>query len=104
MHYVEEHEKPGLPCCSRSASSPEKGKKRRVPVNPVVAKKNNFQLKVSLLAVPHLNLLFRRVLKSRVREEVIVIAVMPQFSKGDTNNNLIVYMYRLLAFGVLVIV
>ena len=29
-----------------------------------------------------------------------VIGAMPQFSGGDTNTNLIVYMYRLLAFVV----
>ena len=73
-------------------------------MSPGDAKKNSFLLKVRLLAVFHLSLLFRRVLRSRVREEVVVIAVMPQFSKGDTNNNLIVFMYRLLAFGILVMV
>ena len=73
-------------------------------MSPGVAKRNNFQLKVRLLAVLHLSLLFRRVLRSRVREEVVVISVMPQFSKEDTNNNLIVYMFKLLAFGILVIV
>ena len=29
-----------------------------------------------------------------------MIAVMPQVSEGDINNNLIVYMYRLLAFEI----
>ena len=56
----------------------------------VVLKKNIFPLQVRLLAVHHLSLLLRRVLRSRGREEVVVIAVMPQFSKGDTNNNLFV--------------
>ena len=39
VQYVAEHEKLGLPCCSRSASSPGKTKKRRAPVSPNVAKK-----------------------------------------------------------------
>ena len=41
VQYVEEHEKLGLPCCSRS--SPGKGKKRRVPVCPLVAR-NHFSV------------------------------------------------------------
>ena len=39
-------------------------------------------------------------LRSGVREEVVVIAVVPQFSKGFTNNILIVFMYGLLAFEI----
>ena len=65
VQYVAEHEKLGLPCCSRLASSPGKRKKRRAPVSPGVAKKNNFLLQVRLLAVLHLSLLFRRVLRSQ---------------------------------------
>ena len=100
VQYVEEHIKLGLFCCSHFMSNLGKGKKRRVPVNPVVAKKNFSLLKVRLLAVLHLKQLLKRVSRSRVREEVLVIAVMPQFSKGDINNNLIAYMYRLLAFEI----
>ena len=40
--YVEEHDKFGLLCCCRSASSPGRNKKRRVPVSPGVAKKTVF--------------------------------------------------------------
>ena len=64
VQYVAEHEKLGLPCCSLSASSPAKTKKRTAPVSPGVAK-NSFLLQVHLLAVLHLNLLFRKVLRSR---------------------------------------
>ena len=39
VQYVEEHEKLGLPCCSRSTSSPGNSKKRRDPVSPGVVKK-----------------------------------------------------------------
>ena len=39
VQYVAEHEKLSLPCCSRSASSRGKSKKRRAPVSPGVAKK-----------------------------------------------------------------
>ena len=39
MHFVPEHEKLGLPCCTRSTSSPGKSKKRRAPVSPGVVKK-----------------------------------------------------------------
>ena len=37
MQYVAEHEKLGLPCCSRS--SPGKGKKRQSSMSPGVSKK-----------------------------------------------------------------
>ena len=40
VQYVEERINRGLLCCSRSVSSPEKSKKRRVPVTPVVVKKH----------------------------------------------------------------
>ena len=39
VQYVAEHEKLGLPCCSRSTSSPGKSKKRRAPVSSGVVKK-----------------------------------------------------------------
>ena len=39
VQYVAEHEKLGLPCCSRSTSSPGKSKKRRAPVSAGVVKK-----------------------------------------------------------------
>ena len=42
VQYVEEHEKFGLSCCSQSASSPGKSKKRRAPLSPGVAKKTVF--------------------------------------------------------------
>ena len=42
VQYVAEHEKLGLPCCSRSASNPGKSKRRRAPVSPGVAKKTVF--------------------------------------------------------------
>ena len=65
-----------------------------------VLQKNRFLLRVRLVAALHLSLLFKKVLRSLVREEVVEIAVMPQFFKGDTNNNLIVCMYRALALAV----
>ena len=102
VQYVEEHEKLGLPCCSRSR--PGKIKKRRAPESPGVTKKNSFLLQVRLLAVLHLNLLLRRVLRSRGRKKVFVIAVIHQFSKGAINNYSIVYSFRLLTFGSLVLV
>ena len=89
MQYVGEHEKLGVPCCSRSKSSPGKSKKKRAPVSPR-AKKNSFLFQVRLLAVLYLNMLFGKVFRSRGREEVVAIAVMPQFSKGDIINILIV--------------
>ena len=102
VKYVAEHEELGLPCCGQSASRPAKGKKRPAPVSPGVTKKNSFLLQDRLLAVLYLSLLLRRVLRSRGREEVVVIAVMPQFSKGVTNNNSILILYTLLTFGILV--
>ena len=95
VQYVAEHEKLGLPCSSRS--SPGKGKKRQSSSSPGVSK-NSFLFPARLLAVLHLSLLFRKALRSRGRGELVVIAVMPQYSKGDTSNNLTVYLYKLLAF------
>ena len=46
VQYVAEHEKLGLPCCSRS--SPGKGKKRQSSTSPGVPKKNNFLLVAQL--------------------------------------------------------
>ena len=40
MQYVEEHEKLGVPCCSRSP--PGKSKKSPAPVSPGVTKKTVF--------------------------------------------------------------
>ena len=39
VQYVAEHQKLGLPCCSRSTSSPGRSKKRRAPASPGVVKK-----------------------------------------------------------------
>ena len=101
VQYVAEHEKLGLPCCSRSC--PGKGKKRQSSMCPGVSK-NSFLYPARLLAVLHSSLLLRKVLRIRGRGEVVAIAVMPQFSKGDTSNNLTVYLYKLLTFRILVIV
>ena len=56
----------------------------------LVSQKNSFLLQVRLLAVLHLSLLLRKVLRSRGREQKVAMAVMPQFSKGVTKNNLTV--------------
>ena len=95
--YVEEHDKLGLPCCCRS--SPGKSKKRRVPVSPVVAKKQ-FSVESPSASRPSFEAVLERVLRSRVRKGVIVIAVIPQFFKGHASKSLIVYMFELLAFDI----
>ena len=82
VQYVEELIKLGLPCCSRSVSSPGKSKRRRVPVGAVAAKKKKFLLRVLLIAVLHLKLLLRKISGNRLPEEMVVIAVKPQFSLG----------------------
>ena len=56
----------------------------------LVSRKNSFLFPARLLAVLHLNLLFRNALRSRGRGEVVAIAVMPQYSNGDTSNILTV--------------
>ena len=66
--YVVEQNKLGLPCCIRSLSSAGKGKKRQVPVSPVVTKRNNSLLGVRLLAVRHLKLLERSFERSGARK------------------------------------
>ena len=97
VQYVEEHNKLGLPWCSQSLTSPGKSEKKLVPVSPVLAK-NSSLLKVRLLAILHLKLPSRKFLRSRAQEKVVAIVAMPPLSRGDIYNNLIVYMYRLLAF------
>ena len=75
------------------------------PQLPVlVSQKNSFLFPARLLAVLHSSLLLRKVLRSRGQGEVVVIAVKPQYSTGDTSNNLTVYLYKLLTFRILVIV
>ena len=64
----------------------------------LVSRKNNSLCPVCLLAVRHLSLRFRKALRSRGQGEVVEIAAMPQDSKGDMNNNLIVYLYKLPTF------
>ena len=89
MQYVAEHEKLGPPCCSRSASNP--GKKRRAPMSPGVAKKQ-FSVASPSASRPSFESALQKSFEKSGREEVVVIAVMPQFSNGDTNNKLIVYL------------
>ena len=80
VQYIKQHNKLTLSYCSRSFSGPGKGKRRRVPVSPFVAKSIPL-MKVHLLVVLHLKLLSRTVLRSGVQEEVAIVA-MPQFSRG----------------------
>ena len=102
VQYIEQHDKLGLPCCSRSESSPGKSKEDECQW-VLLLQKNSFLLKVRLLGVLHLSLLLRRVLRSRVRDEVVVIAVMTQFSKGDIKNNLIVYLCSSRVWNLLIV-
>ena len=81
VQYIEEPNKLGLPCCSRSLSSPGKNKKRRMPVSPLVAK-NNFLLKVRLIVVVPLKLLSRRVLRSWCEKKMSRAAQCPSFPGG----------------------
>ena len=101
VQYIEEHNKFGLPCCSWSSWSPGKSKKRRMPASPVAAEKQfSVESPSASRTVLQLKLLSEKVLRSRVRDEdeVVAIVPMPRLSTGDLNNNLIVNMYRLLAF------
>ena len=97
VQYMAEHEKLGLPCCSRSTSSPGKSKNRRAPVSPVVAKKQ-FSVSSPSASRPSFESALQKSFEKSGRKEVVAIAVMPQFSTGDINNNLIVYLYKLSAF------
>ena len=91
--------------CSLVAVGQVPGKARRGNHQRVlVSQKNSFLFPARLLAVLHLSLLFRKALRSRGRGEVVAIAAMPQYSKGDTSNNLTVHLYKLLKFRILVIV
>ena len=95
VQYVAEYEMLGLPCFR--LSGPGKARKGNCP-QVLVWRKNNFPCRVHLLTVRHLSLRFKKALRSRGRGEVVGIAAMPQYSKGDLNNNLIVYLYKLPTF------
>ena len=99
VQYVAKHEKFGLPCCSRSTSSPGKKKKRRAPVSPGVVKKQ-FSVSSPSASRPSFESALQKSFEKSGREEVVAIAVMPQFSKGDTNNDLFVCLYELPAFRI----
>ena len=51
---IEENNKIGLPCYSRSLSSPGESKKRRVPVSPVTAKKKQVSVQSQSASRPSL--------------------------------------------------
>ena len=94
VQYEAEHEKLGLPCCSRS--SPGKGKKRQSLMSPGVSKKQFSFCSPSVSRPSFESALERKALRSRGRGEAVAIAVMPQYSKGDTSNILTVHLYELL--------
>ena len=103
VRYVAEHEKLGLPCCSRSTSSPGKSKKKRVPVSPSVMKKQ-FSVSSPSASRPSFESALQKSFEKsgvrrsgRDRRKALVF-------KGDINNNLTVYLYEVLAFRILVIV
>ena len=70
----------------------------------LVSQRRSFLFPARPLVVLHFSLLFRKALRRRGRGEVVAIAAMPQYSKGDTSNNLTVYLNKLLKFRILVIV
>ena len=81
------------------------GKARRSNHQRVlVSQRRSFLFPGRPLVVLHLSLLFRKALRSRGRGEVVAIAAMPQHSKGDTSDNITVYLYKLLKFRILLIV
>ena len=74
-------------------------KVRRGECHGVLLRQKNISLlKVGLLVVLHLKLLSRRVLSNRVQLELVAIVAVPRFSRVNINNNLFVYLYRLLTF------
>ena len=93
VKYVAEHEKLGLPSCSRS--SPGKGKKRKSSASPGVPKKHISVCSPSV-SRPSFESALEKSFEKSGRREVVAIAAMPQYSKGDTNNTLTVSLYRLL--------
>ena len=101
VKYVAEHEKLGLSCCSRS--SPGKGKKRQSSTSPGVSKKQ-FSVSSPSVSCPSFESALQKSFEKSGRGEVVAIAVMPQYSKGDTSNNLTAFLYKLLTFRILVIV
>ena len=103
VQYLAEHEKFGLPCCSQSESRPGKSTKRRAPVSPGVTKQQ-FSLASPSASRPSFESAHEKSFENSGREEIVVIALMPQFCRGDTNNKLIVFLYSFLSFGILVIV
>ena len=67
-------------------SSPGKSERRRVPVSPVVAKKQ-FSNESPSASCPSFEAAPEEGFEKSGAKKVVVIAVMPQFSKGDIINN-----------------
>ena len=93
VQYVAEHEKLGLPCCSRS--SPGKGKKRQSSASPGVTKKQ-FSVCSPSVSRPSFESALEKSFEKSGRGEVVAIAAMLQYSKGDTSNILTLHLYELL--------
>ena len=99
VQYVENKNKLVLPCCSRSMSSPGKSERRRMRVSPVVAKKE-FSLDSPSASRPSFEAALEKSFKkSGVRRSGHDRRIAPVFQRNIINN-LIVYMYRLLAFEI----
>ena len=88
VQYDEGHEKLGLPCCSRSASSPGKRKKKRGPVSPGVAKKQLSVESPSASRPSFASSLGKSLEKSGARRSSRDCRNAPVF-QGAINNNLI---------------
>ena len=95
VQYVAEHEKLGLPCCGRS--SPGKGKKRQSSASPGVVKRQ-FSVCSPSVSRPSFESALEKSFEKSGRGEVVAIAAMPQYSKGDTSNILTVHLFKLLIF------
>ena len=101
VQYVAEHEKLGLPCCSRS--SPGKSKKRQSSMCPGVSKKQ-FSVSSPSVSRPSFESALEKSFEmSGARRSGCDCRNAPVF-QGDTSNNLTVYLYKLLTFRILVVV
>ena len=64
----------------------------------LMSRKKQFSVSSPSVSRPSFESALQKSFEKSGRGEVVAIAAMPQYSKGDTSNNLTVYLYKLLTF------
>ena len=81
IQFIDKHHKLRLVCCSRSVSSPVRGKKRRAPASPVISKKH-FPVASPSVSRPSFEAALEKDLRKEVQKEMVVTGAKPQWYRG----------------------